>query len=66
MIRPEVIYLFIPHRDPHLLADKLDSIKRVSEPRSVLDQSAPHEPTNRCQPLKYSELRAKRRTAQQD
>lgn len=43
MIRPQVIYLFIPHCNPHLLADKLDSIERIGEPRSVLDQSIPHE-----------------------
>jgi len=43
MIRPEVIYLLIPHCNPHFLADKLDSIERVGEPRSVLDQSTPHE-----------------------
>lgn len=45
VIRPEVIHLLIPHRDPHFLTDKLDSIERVREPLSVLDQPAPHEAT---------------------
>jgi len=54
MIRPEVIYLFIPHCDPHFLADKLDSIERVGEPRSVFDQPIPHEIDPPRQPLRMS------------
>lgn len=54
MIRPQIIHLFIPHCDPHFLADKLDSIERVSEPWSVLDQATSHEQTHPRQPLSIS------------
>lgn len=65
MIRPEVIYLFIPHCDPYFLADKLDSVERVGEPGSVLDQSTSHERTHLVSLSIDSERKIIRRTVPQ-
>jgi len=35
MIRSQVVYLLVPDRSPHILAQKLDNIQRIREPPAL-------------------------------